>query len=313
MSELSITHTHEAGTLIDGTSGGDASVAILKANRWRWGRTIGAWFIPQSRDRFAKIHTINTTARQLRELGYTVTIDIDDNPRPVAQAEADKAAQLTARAEALANKAQRRTAQAEAAWQANTAAFNSLPEGGEPIKIGHHSERRHRAAIDRADRTMGRAVAAHEDAKEAEGRARIAAAANDRRNNPTTIGNRIAKLEADIRRWQRRLDDIDGRRTEDNADRWDATHHRLTQLLARDSDAVTYWQAVRAAQIEAGTIGNYSAATIKPGDAVADRRGDWARVVKVNAKSVTINGPFGTYRLNFHELSGHRPTTTHAA
>ena len=31
---LSITHTHEAGTIIEGTAKGDGSAAILKANRW---------------------------------------------------------------------------------------------------------------------------------------------------------------------------------------------------------------------------------------------------------------------------------------
>lgn len=309
MSELSITHTHEDGTLIDGTARNDGTAAILKANRWRWGRTIGAWFVPQSRDRFAKMHTINATAEQLRAAGFTVTIDIDDNPRPVAVAEADKAAQLNARADALTHKAERRTAEAEAAWQANDAAFNALPEGGEPIKIGHHSERRHRAAIDKADRTMGRAVAAHEDAKTAEQRAKIAAAANDRRNNPVTVANRIAKLEADVRRARRALDALDGRRTDENADRWDALHTRRTLVLKRDTDALEYWQAVRAAQIEAGTAGNYSRETITPGDLVRDRWDSWHKVVKANAKSVTVEGPFGTHTLDYHKLTDHRQTT----
>ena len=39
---LTITHTPEAGTLIEGTSRGDGTAEILKASGWRWGRSIGA-------------------------------------------------------------------------------------------------------------------------------------------------------------------------------------------------------------------------------------------------------------------------------
>ena len=59
---LSITHTHEAGTIIEGTAKGDGSAAILKANRWRWGRSIDAWYVPNSRDRLPQHHIITRTA-----------------------------------------------------------------------------------------------------------------------------------------------------------------------------------------------------------------------------------------------------------
>ena len=47
---LTITHTHEAGTLIEGTTRDDGSSAILKANGWRWGRSIAQWYLPHTRE-----------------------------------------------------------------------------------------------------------------------------------------------------------------------------------------------------------------------------------------------------------------------
>lgn len=58
---LTITHTHIAGTLIEGLSRGDGTGEVLKACGWRWGRSIGAWFVPQSRDRLPKAHVIQRT------------------------------------------------------------------------------------------------------------------------------------------------------------------------------------------------------------------------------------------------------------
>ena len=42
MTALTIPHTHESGTLIDGTTRGDGTADALKATGWRWGRSIGA-------------------------------------------------------------------------------------------------------------------------------------------------------------------------------------------------------------------------------------------------------------------------------
>ena len=122
MSALTITHTHAEGTLIDGSSRGDGSAEILKAQRWRWSRNLGSWYIPQSRDRRAKLPQINATAAALRAAGFTVELDIDDTYRPIACVEADKIARQAARVDALDAKADRKAGTAEAAWAADQAA-----------------------------------------------------------------------------------------------------------------------------------------------------------------------------------------------
>lgn len=75
------------------------------------------------------------------------------------------------------NKAERLSGAANNAEKRSTAYYEALNEGkdflalGEPIKIGHHSERRHRRLIERNWERMGKSVAETEKAKEYERRA----------------------------------------------------------------------------------------------------------------------------------------------
>lgn len=75
------------------------------------------------------------------------------------------------------NKADRLGGYAENAEKRSTAYYEASQEGrdflalGEPIKIGHHSERRHRKLIERNWERMGKSVAESEKAKEYERRA----------------------------------------------------------------------------------------------------------------------------------------------
>jgi hypothetical protein len=202
---LVITHTHEAGTLIDGTSKGDGTADALKANRWRWGRSIGSWYIPHSRDKRPDHYRINATATALREAGFEVDLDLDESVRSTAEVEADKAARADARAEALAAKAGRKAAAEQEAWAKADRARDSLPEGGEPIKIGHHSEGRHRRAIEKSWDSLGRAVEAGRAAKEAERRAEVAERASAARYGVVQVANRIEKIRAEIRGIERTL------------------------------------------------------------------------------------------------------------
>jgi Domain of unknown function (DUF3560) len=85
--------------------------------------------------------------------------------------------------------AQSRWTTSELPW----ASGEALPPGGEPIKIGHRSGRRHRNAIARAHDATRRAIDATAAAQTAEQRAHAAAATTERRHNPVTVKNRIHK------------------------------------------------------------------------------------------------------------------------
>lgn len=204
---LIITHTHEAGTLIDGTSKGDGTAQTLKQNGWRWGRSISAWYLPQSRDRLPQLHTITRTQAALEAAGFEVEVetDIDHDHRTTAEVEAGKIARQADRVDALAGKAERKAIASDTAWTRARAAHDRLPEGGEPIKIGHHSETRHRNVIARADKAMCKSVEASANATHAQYLADAATHTTDARYRPATVANRIQALGVELRKLERRI------------------------------------------------------------------------------------------------------------
>ncbi|TPW78064.1 DUF3560 domain-containing protein [Schumannella soli] len=308
---LTITHTHEAGTLIEGTSRGDGTADILKANRWRWGRSISAWYVPNSRDHRPNHPTIRRTADALTAAGFEVTTELDESVRSTAEVEAGKIARQADRVAALEQKVDRKQAAADAAWQRHEADAARLPEGGEPVKIGHHSEPRHRRALDRAHASMGASVQADHDANEVARRADEASHTTGARYSVVTVANRIQKLGADIRRAERSIeaDYYHPERGYEPAtqERKDARAVAIAPRLTELRDQLTYWESVRAEQIADGTATNYSRDTIKPGDTVKVG-GYWYRVVRANAKTVSVDtGHSWTQTTPYAKITAHRP------
>lgn len=285
MSTLTITHTAAEGTLIDGTARGDGTAPVLKAEGWRWGRSIGLWYVPRSRDKAPMMGMIDRTAAALREAGCEVELAIDDAARTTAEVEADKVARQAARAEALDAKAARAQKKGQQAWAADRRAVEALPPMGEPIKVGHHSEGRHRRAIERANRAMHAACEAEKAKQTAERAAAAAASVTGARYGVVTVGNRIERLEAELRSAQR---------------------SSLAQEIARLTDELTYWRDVRKEQIDSGLAIEHGPDTIKVGDWV-EVSGRWCRVVRVNQKSVSVETGYSwTSRVEFHKITNHR-------
>lgn len=293
---LVITHTHEEGTLIDGTSKGDGTAAALKANRWRWGRSIGSWYIPHSRDKRPDHYRINATATALREAGFEVDLELDESVRSTAEVEADKIARADARAEALAAKAGRKAAAEQEAWAKSDRAHAALPEGGEPIKIGHHSEGRHRRAIERSWDSLGRAVEAGRDTKEAERRAEVAEKATAVRYGVVQVANRIEKIRGEIRGIERTLNGYTRHRGSPYEEQVPPAEGRRREIqeamLAEQKDAEAYWQSIRDQQIADGLATNYDKSTIAKDGTVKIRSG-WMKVKRANAKTVTVESGCG--------------------
>lgn len=308
---LRITHTHVEGTTIDGTARGDGSAEVLKRCGWRWGRSIGAWYVPHSRDRQPKTYIIDRTSAELVAAGFVVDVDAEAGHRSTAEVEADLAERREARAEGLAVKAERRADDAAAAWAASEAADKLVPEGGEPIKIGHHSERRHRRAIERSWTKLGQAVKADVAAAAAADRAEVAAKATDRRYSPVTVANRVARLEAEERKLRRTLDghtrtlftDSRGVKHVETTTPASGDHRsRIEALLAETVDQLAYWRSVREQQVADGVASDFSPESIKKGDLVLTRWTSWAQVLRVNPKTVTIRHEFGQAKVPYAEI-----------
>lgn len=291
---LTITHSHEAGTLIEGTAKGDGTADVLKRTGWRWGRSIAAWYVPNSRDHLPNGYKIDRTVQALTDAGFEVTTEVSTAHLPTAEVEAGKISRQADRVDALEAKADRKDAAEVAAWERVEGAMARLPQGGEPIHVGHHSEGRHRNAIAKADTAMRRSIEATADAERARGRADAAATTTDSRYRPVTVANRIEKLSAEIRKLERRITEprYDAERgyVPATPEQIGAARARLTPYIDEKRDQVAYWEGVRAAQIESGTATGYGRGTVQKGDEVKVR-GYWYPVVRVNAKSVTVRTP----------------------
>ncbi|MCJ1675749.1 DUF3560 domain-containing protein [Rathayibacter sp. VKM Ac-2929] len=315
-----ITHTPEAGTLIDGTSRGDGTAEILKASGWRWGRSIAAWYVPQSRDRLPKWSSIDRAAAALRAAGHEVTVDADESFRPAAEVEGRRSSGQAARVDALDAKADRRAAQADDADQAARRALRRLPEGGEPIKISHHSENRHRAAIAKADAAFGRSVEADREATRARARSDVAAGITEARYLPRAVARRIDRLDSDVRLLTRRIEgsshNFGGGHIETTAPATGARLDRLRTERAQLENERDYWSAVREAQAAAGATTIHSRDTIAKSDAI-EHKFRWSSVTRVNPKTVTValdwNGGTRPYSVAYADIQGHRPAADVAA
>ncbi len=206
----------------------------------------------------------------------------------------------------LSRKANRRAADADAAETAARRALDRLPEGGEPIKVGHHSEGRHSNAIAKADAAMGRSVKAEREATRARARADVAAKTTDTRYAPEMVARRIERLATDIRGYTRKIEgsshNFGGGYIETTAPATGAYRERLLTQRAQLEDEHTYWTAVREAQAAAGQVTIHSREMIAKGDMIKHRFG-WHVVARVNPKSVTV-------ALDWHDTTRLTKSTT---
>lgn len=293
---LTITHTPADGTLIAGTARGDGTNETLKACGWRWSRTLGAWYVPRSRDTAPPMVVIERTAQQLRAAGHDVTVDVDASRRPAAEVEADLITRQEQRTEHLATRAGRLAAAADTADQKATQLGRRVPFG-QPVLIGHHSEGRMRRHYDQVDRAQHTAVDLGRAADAAAAAADTAAHTTGARYNPVTVANRIDKLKAEVRTTTR----AQARATSE--DYRTALTTRLTEL----TDQLEYWQNVRAEQITDGTTIEYGPDTVRPGDRVKVR-GTWYEVIRTNRKTVTVpSGYSWTNTTPYRQIQEHRP------
>lgn len=318
---LTITHTHAEGTLIEGTRKGDGTNELLKATGWRWSRALGAWYVPHSRDRAPKQWIIDATAAALSTAGHPVAVETEDQARPAVEVEADQIRRQQERAAALAAKAARVEARAEAADAQAHELADRLPFG-QPILVGHHSEGAMRRHYQRVENTQRRAVDLAREADTAAEKARAAACTTGVRYSPVTVGNRVDKIEAEIREAHRELDgytrvyfvDAGGRKHGDTFP--PATGARRDRLVARMdelADQRAYWQQIRAEQVAAGVATNYGPDSIAKGDQVKIR-GTWYPVVRVNKKTVSVPSVVGgswTDTAPYREIQDHRTAAEH--
>jgi hypothetical protein len=309
---MRLTHSPAEGTLLHGTSKGDGTAEVLRSvrhvARWQWSGNLDAWYIPRSRDRRVYQHQLDATAAALREAGFDVELEVGDERRPVAEQEADRAGRSAARADRLTERAATLQASGEAGWAAAREFASRIPFG-QPILVGHHSEGRHRRDLARIDRMEDKAIEQLKGGEEAARQAAAAEAALRHRENGATTVRRIEKLEADLRRAERGMTQRQPWTTDEQHA---ASVAHWTPIAEELEERLTYWREYLRGLVEAGVYRVWSRADFTKGDYVLGRYG-WSKVLRVNAKSVTIPhiherlAEHGhTWTLSYDEVRGRR-------
>jgi hypothetical protein len=300
---ITITHTHADGTLVDGTSRGDGTAEILKANRFRWFPSLKTWGIPQSRDHLAKRWQIDAAAKAMRAAGFEVSVGIDDTPRDVTEVKADRAERLEDRKDALEAKAEKNAAEATARFQRSHEI--AYARNGQPRLAGHYSARAWDADQKRIENNDRLGAQAYGKAQHYERAASVVGRADAYRERPDVIIRRIAKNEAELRILPKRWADH-----ERSAREW---HHEepseayreqlearrvfLEHQLAADREAL--------AAHEAAGYRCHSRDTVHVGDVINNGRG-WGggEVVRVNAKTVSVKTRYSwTDKVSYEQIA----------
>lgn len=218
-----------------------------------------------------------------------------------------KVEQAEARTERMLEHAHKAEARAADAYErADLSEGKSGIPFGQPILVGHHSERRHRRAIERADRAMSKAVEETNKAKYFKGRALAAesTAAQSGLQDKRFLQNRIGENEKELRRIDRRLA---------NAAAWTCTPEEATEYKRK----LEAWRIEIRERLDFFTgkmneLGGvaYNKSNIKPGDAVKIR-GRWEKVVKANNKTVSTTTPYFPWPLKYPyaEIQEHKSNT----
>jgi hypothetical protein len=229
---------------------------------------------------------------------------------------------MEGRAEALAAKSARKGAEAEARWKAGEQISEHIPPG-QPILVGHHSERGHRRALQRMDGHMRAAVQLTKEAETAAERAAAAERHMEARNNPRRVYRRIRKLEADLRRAQKNLA---GYITRHGVDRQggavyvfehgpaEGRHKEQLELnVAHLTEQLRGWrEAFEKAKAE-GVWVPVDPADVKPGHWISSWAG-WTKVVRANKVTITVEDSYGPGRATFErkisidDIKEHRET-----
>ncbi|MFI6372437.1 DUF3560 domain-containing protein [Streptomyces sp. NPDC050546] len=286
---IEITHTRREGTLIEGTSRGDGSAEILRLREYgrtqrqpfRWSRNLDCWYLPHSRDHATYTPSLELLAQRLRDAGFQVTLTIDNaDRRSFSEAEEEREEKAEGRAERFSGYAASAAQNSEAAWKKShdiSVRFAS----GQPILIGHHSERRARRDHARMDNAMRKSIDERDRADQWTGRAQAAANYEQFRKNPGRTLRRLDKLRADLRaveKWQRG-ESAKGYSRSPADPELKIEHQELTE-------EIEHWeQVIKDAEAEGFKV--WSKADFTRGDFVL-YRGTWYEVLRVNPKSVTI-------------------------
>ncbi|HLW00065.1 MAG TPA: DUF3560 domain-containing protein [Ktedonobacterales bacterium] len=177
------------------------------------------------------------------------------------------------RAERLEERAERHSAEATRRYEASNHIAEGIPLG-QPILVGHHSERRHRRDLARIDSHMRASTAERAQAAHLEERAEGSARHQQTMAAPRLIYQRLEAFKADLAHLR------------EHAARYEPAQHTL--LLACVQQRIDI-ETRRLADAGGYTPPTAESTGVQPGDIVQIRTYPWPQLVKrVNRKTLSV-------------------------
>lgn len=277
-------HVDGIEVLVSGTRRGDTEViAVLKVAGFRWFRSLGAWGLPRNLRPATRHSKVQWLVAGLAEIGWPVTVEDTGQQLTAEQRRQARDERLADRADVLAERAGRNRTAADAAHATADRIFSGY--NGQPILVGHHSERRHRRDLDRADRALRASFEAADVAADQQRRADQIRAHLERGDHPVTIKQRLARNEAELRKLQRAL-----ARHPDASDAW---RTRLEAESTALTDEIDLDRAVLAELAGRGETRDWGPSDFRRGDLVAFHGLGWYEVRRVNKSTLTVPSHVG--------------------
>ena len=181
---------------------------------------------------------------------------------------------------------------------------------GQPILVGHHSQRRAERDRDRIGANLAKSAEEERKANYWAGRTETAERSQEHRENIPTTLRRIDRLEAELRGVER---DLTGRGQWEGQypDRAAAFRERLGLRQAQLAEQVAYWKAhVEAA--EADGLKVWRQEDFAKGDQIQCGGTRWHLVVRANKRTLSVQNPTNPglkpLPLPYDKVTGRRPS-----
>lgn len=292
---LLVRFSRSAGLCLEGTRRGDGAGRVVRALGWRWGRSVGSWYLPGSRGRFVDAAALQLAMSALTVAGFDVVAEIDDSVGDVDRELRERAQREAGRADRL----RRRAAKHEAAAADHAASYESLVEmnpPGQPYLVDAAGYGRQLRAAAARDRHEALAIEHERAAREDQAAAQRAQESHVSRHSPAAVAGRVVRLGQQLRRIRRVLAQDDG------------TGPARAQLVAQEQRVgaeLTYWEQVQAQLLADGALDVWGPTRVQVGDEV-QVGAQWWPVVRVNRASVTVRTATGTQRAPWRSVRDRR-------
>lgn len=266
---------------LHGTTKGDEAQRAAIRRPWVWSRSRNAWVLPRSlRPETRALHVRGVKAA-LEVAGFVVEVQDSGERLSAAERREAREERLEIRADRHEAVAVRAAGERDAALEAKRTLMDGIPFG-QPILIGHHSERRARKDAARIHTLMGKAIDADTEAADRARKAENLRRALERGTPLVTLRNRIDRLEADVRRYKR---------------------NGQEELLA-DAEEELELDRAELADREAKGAKVWGPTDFKPGDRV-QYWGGLREVVRVNAKTLSVRTQYSWLdKLKYQDVRG---------